>query len=401
MKILTLSCVFPNPSEPGLGSFVRARIQAMSARAQIQVIAPLPLIDYSRLFAGAALRTRAPKQRPDGTVEIFAPRWFYFPWGGPANPSLLFLRLLRPLTQLGQENAFEWIDSHFAFPDGIAAAMLARWFNVPFSITLRGNETMHAGRSRAIRASMSWACSKATCIITVSESLRQFAISLGAKPESTRTIPNGVDHRIFFPRDRQASRQRLGLPANRKIIVSAGSLIQRKGHHRIITALASLRDEGLDALLLIVGGKGREGNYSSILQSMPDDLGVSEGVRFLGHVAPDDMAELMSAADLLCLASSREGWPNVIHEAMACGTPVVTTNVGGTPEMVPSPSYGIVVPVDDQKALESAIADALAAEWDRETIREWAHARSWEEVANEVLEHFRVCKYSESLAAAK
>lgn len=169
----------------------------------------------------------------------------------------------------------------------------------------------------------------------------------------------------------------------------------------MITALGSLKRQGLDALLLVVGGKGREGNYSSILQSMSNDLGLSERVRFLGHVAPDDMAELMSAADLFCLASSREGWPNVIHEAMACGTPVVTTNVGGTPEMVPSPEYGTVVPVDDQKALEAAIAGALAAEWDREAIRKWAHARSWEQVANEVIDHFGACMKSGSLAAAK
>ena len=372
----------------------------MALLAGIRVVAPLPLIDYSRLWT-SGFPAKVSGKRNDGQFEVMHCRWIYFPLGAAMNSVLLFLTLLPVLTRLRREYRFEWIDSHFAFPDGIAAAMLARWFNVPFSITLRGNETMHASRSNAIRASMSWAFSKATCIITVSESLRQFAISLGANPTTARTIPNGVDHRIFFPRDRQASRQKLRATAHQKIIVSAGSLIERKGHHRMITALGSLKRQGLDALLLVVGGKGREGNYSSILQSMSNDLGLSERVRFLGHVAPDDMAELMSAADLFCLASSREGWPNVIHEAMACGTPVVTTNVGGTPEMVPSPEYGTVVPVDDQKALEAAIAGALAAEWDREAIRKWAHARSWEQVANEVIDHFGACMKSGSLAAAK
>jgi glycosyltransferase involved in cell wall biosynthesis len=112
----------------------------------------------------------------------------------------------------------------------------------------------------------------------------------------------------------------------------------------------------------------------------------------LGAVSPKEMVKLMSAADLLCLASSREGWPNVVHEAMACGTPVVATRVGGVPEMIPSPSYGILVPVNEGEALSKALNQGLTQNWDRRLIAQWAHSRPWEKVACEVLQELQQFK---------
>jgi glycosyltransferase involved in cell wall biosynthesis len=212
---------------------------------------------------------------------------------------------------------------------------------------------------------------------------------MGADPATTRTIPNGVDSSIFYPRNRETFRKKVNVSPKQKMIVSAGALIERKGHHHVLRAVSRLVAVGADVCLVIVGGTGREGDFSATLKRMPAELQIENRVFFLGQVTPDQMAEAMSAADLFCLASSREGWPNVVHEAMACGTPVVATNVGGTPEMIPSATYGTVIPKDDQDALESAIKTALAATWDRDRICQWAHSRSWENVAGEVLELFQ------------
>jgi glycosyltransferase involved in cell wall biosynthesis len=97
----------------------------------------------------------------------------------------------------------------------------------------------------------------------------------------------------------------------------------------------------------------------------------------------------MSAADVLCLASSSEGWPNVVHEALSCGLPVVATNVGAVPEMIPSDQFGLVVPVGDVPALTEALALALQKPWQRAAIAAWGNSRSWDQVAREALEQMQ------------
>jgi glycosyltransferase involved in cell wall biosynthesis len=98
----------------------------------------------------------------------------------------------------------------------------------------------------------------------------------------------------------------------------------------------------------------------------------------------------MSAADVFCLASTNEGWPNVVHEALACGAPVVATDVGAVPEMLAGGRYGCVVPVNDPAALEKALAEALQRDWDRAAIAAWGGARSWRQVASEVWEEMKI-----------
>ena len=150
-------------------------------------------------------------------------------------------------------------------------------------------------------------------------------------------------------------------------------------------ALHELRAEGVRACLVIVGSAGPEGTYEEPLRKLAAELGLQDQVRFLGQVAPEALPELMSAADVLCLATTREGWPNVVHEALACGTPVVATDVGGIPDMIPSLEHGFVVPVNHAAALREALREALARSWDHAAISARARARSWDQVAAEVL----------------
>ncbi len=377
IKILSLSCVYPNPSEPALGLFVRSRLQHLSELADVKVIAPIAVLDYSRWRAVRSIRRLMPERRMDENLEVLQPAWFYPPLGGWLNPLFLYCRLRRLAVELRKDFPFQIIDAHFGYPDGIAAALLARWTRSRFSVTLRGNEVMHA-RRKLRRAALRWALRRADVIITVSESLRRFAIAMGAEPEKVRTIPNGIESRIYFPRNRAQCRMKLGLPAGGRLVLSAGALIERKGHHRVMEALKSLAEQGCPACLLIAGGPGREGSFAQKLHRLPAKLNMQRSVRFFGEVSPERMSELMSAADVLCLASSREGWPNVVHEAMACGTPVVAANVGGVPEMIPSEHFGLVVPPGDPVVLAEALRKALGNSWNRAAIAAWAHSRSWQ-----------------------
>jgi teichuronic acid biosynthesis glycosyltransferase TuaC len=382
IKVLSLSTVFPNPAEEGLGPFVRHRLQHLAKLMSVEVVAPIALIDYAgRRFRKAGI----PLVRQDGRLRIHHPRWLYLPWGGSTTPFFLAARVTPFLRRLRREYPFDVIDSHFADPNGIAAALVGAHFDLPFTITLRGNETMHA-QSRGRRRWMRWALRRAAGVITVSESLRRFAIANGVEESRVRTVPNGVDAEMFYPRPYAETRARLGMPSDRPVIVSAGYLIERKGHHRVIRALSEIRRNGQNAELWIVGGPGREGQFEKNLHQEVREHALESTVHFTGNVKPAILADFMSAADVVCLASSREGWPNVVHEAQACGAPVVATEVGGVREMLPREEYGFVVPPSDESALTAALRKALDTRWDRAGITAWGRARSWEHVAAETAE---------------
>ena len=386
-KILSLSCTYPNPLEPYLGVFIRRRLQQLAEMSEVRVAAPFTVVKYGnprgkRLRIG---RGQCPGRRRDGAIEVVHPRWFYIPFGGWLTAFLLFLQVLYPLAHMRKCFPFEVIDTHFGYPDGIAGAFLSMTLQVPFTMTLRGNEPKHA-RSLIGRWCMGWALRRASRVFTVSERLRQFAIGLGAQADRVRTIPNGVDTSVFFPRERSTCRNKYGLAPDRPVVLSVGALVERKGHHRIIEALRAISAEGAGAQLLIAGGAGPEGDYEATIRQAVSDSGMQQVVRFLGVIDSEKMAEVMTAADVLCLASTNEGWPNVVHEALACGTPVVATDVGAIPDMLPDDRYGLVVPVNDDTALQIALKMAMHKTWDRSVISAWGMARSWRQVAQEVLQ---------------
>jgi glycosyltransferase involved in cell wall biosynthesis len=360
----------------------------MAASAEIQVLAPVSPVRYSDLRK-AWIGTRGiPRERRDGPLSITHPPYAYLPFAGAFNAFLLSLQLLRPVARLRRNFSFEVIDCHFGMPEGIAAALLAFIFRRPFTVTLRGSEVEHA-RHRARRAIMAWALRRAARVIAVSERLKQFALSVGVSPARAVTIPNGVDASVFFQRERIACREKFGIAAGQKIILSAGVLMELKGHHRIVCALRRLLDQGQDASLWIAGGPARAKNFEAEIRRKVAQLGLADKVRFLGHVSSRAMPELMCAADVFCLASSREGCPNVVIEALSSGTPVVATDVGSVPEMIPFPQYGIIVLPNDVPALAGALAQALRHNWDRQAITAWGHSRCWEQVAREALDQMR------------
>jgi len=385
IRVLSISTEYPNPTNPGLGVFVRARLQHVAVRLDVKVLAPVPLLDYSnpsrKWTPGGRSSTRF-----DGVVEVLHPLWTYPPFGTPLNVVCLFLALVGPARRLHRRDAFDVVDAHFGYPEGVAAALIAATLGVPFVVTLRGNEPFFA-RSRARRTCLRWALLRAARVVAVAEWLRQFAVDLGVAADRTRIIGNGVNSTVFHQMDRTHCRRVHELPSAARVILSAGSLLEAKGHHRVIRALAHLVGQGLDVHLVIAGSESRGGpGFEAALRRLVADLGLQSRVTFTGWRPPEALAQLMNAADVFCLASDSEGWPNVVHEASSCGTPVVTTDVGSVRDMVPSDRYGLIVPVGVQDRLNEALASALTRSWDRDAIAAWGQSRSWEQVADEVVE---------------
>jgi teichuronic acid biosynthesis glycosyltransferase TuaC len=385
VRVLSLSTNYPRPGEKSRGLFVRSRLQHLSKVLPVKVVSPVAWIDYA---AEQKVGKYPPVRLQDDNVEVFYPRWLYPPYGGVSNAWFLAARLLPYLRRLRREYPFTVMDSHFGYPEGIAAALLSAALAVPFTITLRGSELLHskhAGR----RWWMRWAFGRAGRIIAVSEELRRFAISQGVDADRVRTIPNGADADLFYPRPYADSRARLGMPAGVPVILTAGHLIELKGHHLVVRALAELRRQGSSAELWIVGGPGRVASFERQIREEVERNGVAGAVHFAGVVSQPVLAEYMSAADVFCLASSREGWPNVVHEALACGAPAVATDVGGIQDMLPSPEHGIIVPAGNQAELTMALGRALSRQWDRGRIAAWGKSRSWTQVAAETADVLR------------
>jgi glycosyltransferase involved in cell wall biosynthesis len=387
MKVLVLTTVFPNSKQPALGTFVRERMFRVAKECELKVVAPVPWFPFARYLKPNYRPIVPPKEIQQG-IEVYHPRFFSVPGVLKCLDGLfLFLSLLSPLKRIRKDFDFDIIDAHFSYPEGLGAVLLARFFNRPVTITLRGT-IVPLSRYFLRRIQIIYALRKATNVFSVSNSLKKKAVSLGIESSKILPIPNGVDTEKFFPLPKDEARQELGLLLDKKIIISVGGLVKRKGFHRVLAVLPEVTEKYKEVLYVIVGGPTVEGDLGSELKKQVKELNLDDHVHFTGPLPYDKVRKWLNAANIFCLATSNEGWANVFFEAMACGKPVVTTRVGGNEELVKSADYGILVDLDDQKQLKNAIIEALEKKWDHRKIIEYAAENNWEEVARKVLQEF-------------
>jgi glycosyltransferase involved in cell wall biosynthesis len=384
VNLLTFSTLFPNGEQPNHGIFVENRLRHLlaSGEASSEVVAPVPYFpSQARVFGSwARMAAVAPRETRNGLV-VHHPRYPVIPrFGMSAAPMLLYAAAL-PFVQrlLRRGPRVDAIDAHYVYPDGVAAVWLGRKLGVPVVVTARGTDVnlipQHAIPRRMIRG----AVAGAAALIAVSAALKAALVGLGAPDEKVTVLRNGVDTGLFRPpADRAATRASLGL--TRPTLISVGHLIERKGHHLVIEALQALPEWEL-----LIVGEGPERNRLAGLIAA-HELGAR--VRLLGARPHSELPGLYGAADALVLASSREGWANVLLESMACGTPVVATNIWGNPEVVQSREAGLIVERSAEAISEGV--RRLAADWpDRATTRAYAERFSWDETTAGQLAVFR------------
>jgi len=388
--IVVFSSLFPSSEQPGAGLFIRERMFRVARQLPVSVVAPTPWFPFQNLIRRFKphFRPGAPVYENQSGVDIWYPRFISIPGMFKRLDGRMMALCTYPrMRRLKNAGRLDIIDAHFAYPDGYAAYLLGRWLKVPFTITLRGTEIRHV-KDRRFAGLLMQAVSHAAQVFSVSESLRQLLINHGASPQQIEVVGNGVDTARFSPQDRAACRNALGLPANMRVLISVGGLVPRKGFHRVIEVLPRIREVCPDLVFLVVGGASAEGNNRPALEQLAKALGLEDCVRFLGPRRPDELAAILSAADVFVLATSNEGWANVFLEAMACGLPVVTTDVGGNKEVVSDDSLGIVVPFGDSEALRQAIETSLQRTWDKDQIRSYAEQNAWDERVNRLRGHF-------------
>lgn len=383
IRILTFSTLYPNAARPRHGVFVENRLRRLVAdgRVAATVVAPVPWFPFrGDRFGRYADFARAPAEEERFGIPVRHPRYPLLPKIGMTVAPYLLYRAVRPDIERRMRGGmgFDLIDAHYFYPDGVAAVLLGRALGVPVTITARGTDLNLLPRYALPRRMIRWAAGQAAGLITVCAALKASLVALGVAADRITVLRNGVDLEQFAPGDRDAARAHLGLSG--PVLLSVGHLISRKGHDIVVEALAEIPE----ATLLIAG----EGPEERALRGLIRRRDLEGRVRFLGAVPHAEMAALYRAADVLVLASSREGWANVLLEAMACGTPVVASDVWGTPEVVAAPEAGRLMAARTPVAAAAAIRALLDAPPDRAATRAYAEGFGWAETTEGQLRLF-------------
>jgi glycosyltransferase involved in cell wall biosynthesis len=383
LQLLTFTNLYPNSEQPRHGLFVEQRLRHLLAtgRVRSRVVAPVPWFPFDgRIFGGYGEFSRIPLRELRGGIEVAHPRHVVLPKVGmSAAPLLMRLgveRTIRRIVAGGYD--FQAIDAHYFYPDGVAATMIGLRLGRPVVVTARGSDVNVIPANAAARRQIVWSARRCAEVVTVSRALKDRLVELGVAPERITVLRNGVDLERFRPMAREEARRRTQIEG--ATLLTVGHLNEAKGHGIAIDALALLPD-----VRLVVVGEGPRGES---LRRRARELGVAERVRFVGAVAPDELPSYYSAADALVLASRNEGMANVLLESLACGTPVIGTAVGGSPEVVCRPEAGVLMQRRDARALAAAWHELLARGPDRAATRRFAEGFGWEATTRGQLEIF-------------
>lgn len=375
-RIALVTPMLPVPHDPTRGRYIHETARELSKLAQVRVFfmqpryPPIPGLAPRSFLDG---RVGASHTLDGIDLETFS---------YPALPGLsrvlngfVASRVLTP--RLRRFNA-HLVLAYWLYPDGDAAQRSAARLGLPCIVGARGSD-IHV-RSGMTRRLTQRTIVRADALLTVSQAMRRTALAeYGAAPQHTHAIVNGYDHAVFRPRPQAMLRARLGIAADLRVIVYVGRFVASKGLHELLEAFARLCADDDSLRLALVG----DGVMREELTQLIDDRGLAGQVLLPGGGEPEFVSQWIGAADLLTLPSWSEGYPNVVVEAIACGRPVVATDVGGTSEIVSADS-GILVPPRDAAALEHALRDALQRDWDHELIASTMQ-RSWADVAADTL----------------
>ena len=382
-NLLVVTTLYPNAVQYRHGIFVETRLRYLlqSGKIKADVIAPVPWFPFrSKHLAEYSKYKDVPAIEVRHGIRICHPRYLVIPKVGMLlTPLFLALSILLAAWKL-KRNGYQYdlVDCHYYYPDGVAVALVSRFLGKPFIVTARGTDINLIPELSMPRRLIVWASKKASASVTVCAALKDRMVEIGAQADKIHVFRNGVDLELFRPMDQASCKQRYQL--SRTTLLSVGHLIERKGHDRVIEAMTELPD----CDLLIAGG----GELDLELKALVEQLGLSDRVRFLGELKQDQLPELYNAADIMVLASSREGWANVLLESMACGTPVVATDIWGTPEVVNSPAAGQLVLERTGTSIAKGVKTLLQSYPRREDTRSYAEGFSWQQTVTGLISLF-------------
>ena len=383
LRILSLATLYPTAHAPNFGVFVARQMEAVMRTGAVDLtlvnpigLPPFPLDRHPRYRHLLAL----PQAETWNGVPVLRPRFRLLPAiGGRFNAGAVTRAVLPLARRLHAERPFDLVDAQFFYPDGPAAVAIAAALGLPSSIKARGADIHHWGQAGGTAGQVRRAGLAASGLLAVSRGLGEDMARLGLPPDRITLHRTGLDRTVFRPLDRATCRAALGLPAAGRVLATVGALIPRKGQRHVIEALPALAD-----VTLILAGTGPD---RAALEQLAASIGVAERVNFLGAVPHADLPRVLSAADVFVLPSASEGLANAWVEALACGTPVVTTPIPGAQELLTKPEYGRFAG-RDAAAIAAAVQALLDHPPSRESVAAGTAEFSWEANAAGLIAHW-------------
>ena len=374
MKVLVFSRIFPSPQEPGRGIYNFHRFKALAEFCDVRVVAPVPV------WIRAAKFGRGYETSDYQGVSVAYPAYWTLPRIAPQlHARALYLTARSHIRRLRETFPFDAILGAFAYPDLVAAAHLARDNRCPLVGLVMGSDINALARRPELKEQIGSALAQAYSVIALSAGLKERVVELGVPERHVLVQNNSVDGTRFAIRDQAAGRRQLGLET-RHVVCFIGNLVPEKGPDVLIDALPHIDASILASLKVVFVG---DGPLKDALRSRARQLEMANVVEFAGRRDPKEIPAWMSAADLLCLPSRREGCPNVVLEALASGRPVVASSVGGVPDLI-TDRNGIRVPSDDPVQLGRAIGQALQRSWQPADLRSSVASLSWSDMGRAV-----------------
>jgi len=376
MKVLLFTNLYPSITEPTRGTFNQSWFTAIAHHCEVRVISPQAW--WTRLRQPVTL-FKAPCDDMTGLHAAF-PAYWSIP-GIPALHSDGMYHSLKPLSRrIHREYPFDVIVASWAYPDSVAAARLARELKCPLIVQALGSDINEIATHPSLRNKILAALQYSSRIIAVSGALGDKLEEMGVPQDKIIRQHNAVDGDQFLVRDQFSLRRKLKLPLDKRIVCYVGNFKTEKGTDILMAAWGKFqkRDAGKTVLILIGGG-----SLETSLRAGIKELGIENTVQFHGRLPHEEIPDWIGACNVFCLPSLREGCPNVVLEALACGRPVVASKVGGIPELL-NERNGIMTPPGDAEALAQGIEECLNREWNPRELRESVGCLSWDVIGERV-----------------
>ncbi len=389
MNILLVSSQFPNSLEPNRGIFTYQIAKGISRYENIRVIAPVSTtgtLKFLNRLKKYKVQRDVPSCEDIGGIPVYHPLYNAVPGAGILH-HLAMYRALKPLVHAILEDwNIDAVNCHWIFPDGAAVRKICAERGIPVMLTPLGTDLNSYSEFPLRRGVIKKALQKSDRVSVLNREMPEKCLKLGVSEERLAIIPNGVDLEEFTVLDRKAARAELGIAGDAQAILFVGSLVPVKGVETLLRAfnLMSAGREAGSLKLFIIGS----GHLEASLKKLSADLGMDGAVRFVGPVMHSDLVHWLNAADCLCLPSLSEGHPNVVMEALACGTPVVASAVGSIPDFVTTASGKLSRPLDHVD-LAAKLGECLAVHYGREAIRGQVENFSWNECARRYVSELR------------
>ncbi|WDS36899.1 glycosyltransferase [Pseudoxanthomonas sp.] len=371
MRVLVVTSQFPIQGEPTRGRPIVQTVQQLARLATVRVVSPIAV--YPRWAQPGSYVAHAPGAPAGLDCEVEYPPYAALPGvTRPFNGRLCAHAIGDALSRFQPDVVL----SYWLYPDAYGAMLAARRAGVPLVAGARGSDirvrdviSRHLTR-RVVRG--------ARRLLVVSEDLGRLAVTrYGAEASRVCVIANGCDAATFHLASQAAARQALGIAPDAELVLYVGRLVPEKGLRELLAAVRELATRRPKLQLVLVGGGPMQAELGALAAG-------AANVQLAGPLAPEAVAQWMAAANLVTLPSYSEGHPNVLVEALACGRPVVATNVGGIPEVVDA-SNGVLIRPRDSMDLARGLETALQRDWD-EAALSGRFSRGWRRVAEETLQ---------------